>query len=535
MGEARRNVCVAAIPHHWTPDMLSDAFARFGAVASSRILYNGSATNKGFVLFAEPAAAAAAVQRCTDGADEVAPPGEAAAALRLHFAQKQPPPQQAPPAPAPSPNGVPRLSLADALFQAWQRARHPKPCGKELKEAMATVRKTGALFKAQRQPRAGAAVGEAAAAAAGEAGGEAAAEVWCVEVGAGHGMLSLLHLAFRRCDHALLLDVAQPASYATMRRAWAPFLAAGARVEYAVENAIPTLRPRLAALLGQRQQPAQPSAAADAAGTDAADGDIGGSTAASGGPASYAGCDTAPRARRVVCLGVHACDLLTDFILERAMDAGADFAVVTCCHKDRSPGRQLSVAARACGVRPGVFVDAVRMGRVIERGYRCDFTAIDAAITEQNRVLIGRRDGGCGRGGGGGGSCLGFSEAAAEQVTRRWERQGGGGTARCGKRHAVTAEAVVAGGGVPLPEAATAARPDTGSGAAAVPAAWGAAVDRCLEELRAASGGGGDSDGCAARELLLSPQCRAALVRLASDAAAAAAAAAAAPALHDRV
>ena len=66
---------------------------------------------------------------------------------------------RAPPAPAPSPNGVPRLSLADALFQAWQRARHPKPCGKELKEAMATVRKTGALFKAQRQPRAGAAVG----------------------------------------------------------------------------------------------------------------------------------------------------------------------------------------------------------------------------------------------------------------------------------------------------------------------------------------------------------------------------------------
>ena len=60
MGEARRNVCVAAIPHHWTPDMLSDAFARFGAVASSRILYHGSATHEGFVLFAEPAAAAAA-------------------------------------------------------------------------------------------------------------------------------------------------------------------------------------------------------------------------------------------------------------------------------------------------------------------------------------------------------------------------------------------------------------------------------------------------------------------------------------------
>ena len=508
MGEARRNVCVAAIPHHWTPDMLSDAFARFGAVASSRILYNGSATNKGFVLFAEPAAAAAAVQHCTDGAaGEVAPPGEAAAALRLHFAQKQPPPELAPSAPAPRPNGAPpRMCLADALFQAWQRARHPKPCGKELKEAMATVRKTAALFKAQRQPRAGAA---GPAGAAGAAGGEAA-EVWCVEVGAGHGMLSLLHLAFRRCDHALLLDVAQPASYATMRRVWAPFLAPGARVEYAVENAIPTLRPRLAALLSQQQQQQPPPPASGNGGDDGGDNST-----------------TAPlRAmRRVVCLGVHACDLLTDFILERAMDAGADFAVVTCCHKDRSPGRQLSVAARACGVRPGVFVDAVRMGRVIERGYRCDFTVIDAAITEQNRVLIGRRDGGCGGGGGGGGgggSCLGFSEAAAEQVTRRWERQGGG-TARCGKRHALTAEAVVAGGGASKPEAATAARPDTSSGAAAPPPVWGAAVDRCLEELRAVSGGGVDSDGCADRELLLSPQCRAALVRLANDAAAAAA------------
>ena len=92
-----------------------------------------------------------------------------------------------------------------------------------------------------------------------------------------------------------------------------------------------------------------------------------------------------------ITVAVHACNFLTDFVMEASMAQSVPFCVVPCCHSDHSPGAQLTVAARACGTEIGLLIDAIRMGKAIERGYRVDFKTIPAAISKQNRVLLGRK------------------------------------------------------------------------------------------------------------------------------------------------
>jgi hypothetical protein len=86
-----------------------------------------------------------------------------------------------------------------------------------------------------------------------------------------------------------------------------------------------------------------------------------------------------------VVVSSHACGVLTDRILERAVDARARVAVLPCCH---------DLAACDTGGVTGwvdgpVAVDIVRALRLRDRGYRVWAQTIPSAVTPKNRLLIG--------------------------------------------------------------------------------------------------------------------------------------------------
>ena len=86
-----------------------------------------------------------------------------------------------------------------------------------------------------------------------------------------------------------------------------------------------------------------------------------------------------------VVVSCHACGMLTDRVLQRAVDARARVAVLSCCHD--------LVASDTGGLTGWVdgpaAVDIVRALRLSERGYRTWTKTIPSDITSQNRLLLG--------------------------------------------------------------------------------------------------------------------------------------------------
>jgi len=86
-----------------------------------------------------------------------------------------------------------------------------------------------------------------------------------------------------------------------------------------------------------------------------------------------------------VVVSSHACGALTDRVLERAASARARVAVLPCCH-DRSASDPGELTG---WVDPPVAIDIVRAMRLQQQGYRIWTQRIPAAITPQNRLLLG--------------------------------------------------------------------------------------------------------------------------------------------------
>ncbi|MGE0394897.1 MAG: hypothetical protein AB7P67_15125, partial [Vicinamibacterales bacterium] len=79
------------------------------------------------------------------------------------------------------------------------------------------------------------------------------------------------------------------------------------------------------------------------------------------------------------------CGALTDRVLDAAIAAGADVAVLPCCH---------DVETCDAGVLDGwmdadLAIDALRATRLAGHGYRVATLAIPAAVTPRNRLLVG--------------------------------------------------------------------------------------------------------------------------------------------------
>jgi len=86
-----------------------------------------------------------------------------------------------------------------------------------------------------------------------------------------------------------------------------------------------------------------------------------------------------------VVVSSHACGALTDRVLERAAEARARVAVLPCCHDSAG----CEAGELAGWVDSPVAIDIHRAVRLQQRGYRIWTQTIPAAITPQNRLLLG--------------------------------------------------------------------------------------------------------------------------------------------------
>ena len=83
-------------------------------------------------------------------------------------------------------------------------------------------------------------------------------------------------------------------------------------------------------------------------------------------------------------VSVHACGALTDRVLERAVAAAAPVAVLPCCHDEET----CDTGGLLGWLDVGMAVDATRVLRLQQQGYRVHTQLIPAEITPKNRLLI---------------------------------------------------------------------------------------------------------------------------------------------------
>jgi hypothetical protein len=86
-----------------------------------------------------------------------------------------------------------------------------------------------------------------------------------------------------------------------------------------------------------------------------------------------------------VVVSSHACGMLTDVVIDRAVSARARVAVLPCCHH---------LAANDAGALRGwvngaLAIDIRRAQRLEEHRYRVWTQAIPAEVTPKNRLLMG--------------------------------------------------------------------------------------------------------------------------------------------------
>jgi hypothetical protein len=98
-----------------------------------------------------------------------------------------------------------------------------------------------------------------------------------------------------------------------------------------------------------------------------------------------AGIEAIAIAESDLIVSAHACGVLTDLVLARAMAARARVAVLPCCH-DRDA---CDTGGLEGWMDVGLAIDATRAARLVHAGYRVRTQTIPAAITLKNRLLLG--------------------------------------------------------------------------------------------------------------------------------------------------
>jgi hypothetical protein len=82
-------------------------------------------------------------------------------------------------------------------------------------------------------------------------------------------------------------------------------------------------------------------------------------------------------------VSAHACGALTDDVAARAVEAGARFAVLPCCHEHRWRPDLAHLADPALGM------DLERAERLTARGYDVTLATIPVEVSPKNRLLLG--------------------------------------------------------------------------------------------------------------------------------------------------
>jgi hypothetical protein len=84
-------------------------------------------------------------------------------------------------------------------------------------------------------------------------------------------------------------------------------------------------------------------------------------------------------------VSAHACGTLTDRILERAIAARANVAVLPCCHAEA----KCDLGGLRGWLDPALAIDVTRAARLRAAGYRVHTQHIPSEITPKNRLLLG--------------------------------------------------------------------------------------------------------------------------------------------------
>jgi len=86
-------------------------------------------------------------------------------------------------------------------------------------------------------------------------------------------------------------------------------------------------------------------------------------------------------------VSVHACGSMSDRVLDRAIEAGAQLALLPCCHPVADP----EVPSWKAWVDDALAIDLRRALRLEAAGYQVMARVIPERITPKNRLLLGKR------------------------------------------------------------------------------------------------------------------------------------------------
>ncbi len=99
-----------------------------------------------------------------------------------------------------------------------------------------------------------------------------------------------------------------------------------------------------------------------------------------------------PSGISLAVIAIHACGILTDKVLEKAVQARTPVAVMPCCYNDQIKRYQLRQPpdSRILSYpRREDYHDTIRLQFLREQGYRAELQQINPRITPMNNVIMG--------------------------------------------------------------------------------------------------------------------------------------------------
>ncbi|VEU42334.1 unnamed protein product [Pseudo-nitzschia multistriata] len=94
---------------------------------------------------------------------------------------------------------------------------------------------------------------------------------------------------------------------------------------------------------------------------------------------------------RILVVACHACQHLSEEILEIACRFGVHAAVMPCCQKDRSVGSTWKAASKNLSIPVAKMMDILQCGKMMALGsHNVRLKCIDSKITPQNRIIVCR-------------------------------------------------------------------------------------------------------------------------------------------------
>ncbi len=91
---------------------------------------------------------------------------------------------------------------------------------------------------------------------------------------------------------------------------------------------------------------------------------------------------------RILVVACHACQHLSEEILQIACQHRVHVAVMPCCQKDRSPGSAWKAVSKNLSVPVAKVIDILQCGKIMAFGsHDVRLKCIDAKITPQNRII----------------------------------------------------------------------------------------------------------------------------------------------------